>query len=232
MKIEQKWIVFYSEKYAARAKHKREEAIAKALKMIANPSKYKSTFDYGAAGYIKNLKIDKETGELSNIEDTLLLDLQKIEEEEQYDGYYALVTSELDDSDEKTIETYKGLWKIEESFKMTKSVYKSRPVYLHSIEHINAHFLICFLALLIGRLVEKRLDNKHSIAEITESLNKISCTHLEQNIWIFDFANDFTDKINAVFGTDFGKKAMRLKEIKDNLAMTKKKVAPVTIKNL
>ena len=221
MKVEQKWIVFYSKKYATRAKHKREEAIAKALKMIASPSKYKSSFDYGVAGYIKNLKIDKSTGEISNIEDTLFLDLQKIEEEEQYDGYYALITSELDNTDEQIIEIYKGLWRIEESFKITKSVFKSRPVFLHSEEHINAHFLICFLALLIGRIAEKRLGGKHTIAEITETLNKISCTHLEQNIWIFDFANDFIDEINVAFETDFGKKAMQLHEIKSNLANTK-----------
>ena len=221
MKVEQKWIVFYSEKYAVRAKYKREEAIAKALKMIATPAKYKSTFDYGAAGYIKNLKIDKSTGEISNIEDTLLLDLQKIEDEEKYDGYYAIITSELDDTDEKTIEIYKGLWRIEESFKITKSVFKSRPVFLHSKEHINAHFLICFLSLLIGRLAEKRLGGKHTIAEITETLNKISCTHLEQNVWIFDFASDFTDEINIAFETDFGKKVMLLHEIKRNLANTK-----------
>jgi transposase len=221
IKVEQKWIVFYSEKYAVRAKYKREETITKALKMIANPSKYKSTFDYGAAGYIKNLKIDKATGEISNIKETLLLDLQKIKEEEQYDGYYAIITSELDDSDENIINTYKGLWRIEESFKITKSVFKSRPIFLHIPEHINAHFLICFLALLIGRLVEKRLGGKHSIAEITRTLNKVSCTHLEQNIWIFDYANDFTDEINTVFNTDFGKKAMKLHEIKSNLAYTK-----------
>jgi hypothetical protein len=65
--IEQKWVVFYSEKYAVRAKHKREEAIAKAVKMIENPAKYRSSFDYGAAGYIENLKIDKETGEMNAV---------------------------------------------------------------------------------------------------------------------------------------------------------------------
>jgi transposase len=80
IKMEQKWIVFYSEKYAARAKHKREEAITKALNMIDNPAKYRRSFDYGAAGYIANLKVDRDTGEILNISDTLYLDMDKISE--------------------------------------------------------------------------------------------------------------------------------------------------------
>ena len=89
--VEQKWVVFYSEKYALRAKHAREEAIAKAVEMIRNPAKYRRTFEYGAAGYIENLKIDKDTGEIMNWDDVLILDTEKIEDEAKYDGYYAIV---------------------------------------------------------------------------------------------------------------------------------------------
>ena len=192
--------------------------------MIASPSKYKSTFDYGAAGYIKNLKIDKDTGEISNIEDTLLLDYDKIEEEEKYDGYYALMTSELDETDENIMEAYRGLWRIEESFKITKSVFRTRPIYLQNEDHINAHFLICFISLLIGRIVERRLGSKHTISRICEALGSASCTHLAQNIWLFNHTCEVTDDINAVFGTDFGKKAMRLSEIKANVASAKKAI--------
>jgi len=220
--VEQKWIVFYSEKYAARAKHKREEVIAKAARMIENPAKYRRTFDYGAAGYIENLKIDKETGEIMNTEDTLVLDTRKIEDEEKYDGYYAIVTSELDDADEHIIEMYRGLWRIEESFKVTKSILGTRPVYLRTNEHINAHFLICFIALLIARIVEMRLGGKYTISKITETLQNVACSHLDQNLWLFDFADEVTDECNAVFGTDFGRKAMTLQEIKKNFGKTKK----------
>jgi transposase len=220
--IEQKWVVFYSEKYAARARYKREEAIAKALKMIENPAKYRSTFDYGAAGYIENIKIDKETGEISNVDDTLILDREKIAEEEKYDGYYAIVTSELDDPDEHIIDTYRGLWRIEESFKVTKSTLKSRPVYLRTEKHINAHFLICFIALLIARITELRLEGKYTIAQITETLRKVECSNIDQNLWLFDYTDDVTDDMNAVFGTDFGQQVMSLKNIRKNLGMTKR----------
>jgi len=220
--LEQKWIVYYSEKYAARAKHKREEAIAKALKMIKNPSKYKRAYDFGAAGYIINLKVDKDTGEILNVEEALLLDTEKIKEEEKFDGYYAIVTSELDDSDEHIIDLYRGLWRIEESFKVTKSVLDARPIFMRTPEHINAHFLICFVALLIARIVELRLDGKHTIAAITETLRKVACSNIDQNHWLFDFADEITDQMNIAFGTDFGRKTMTLKEIKKNLGSAKK----------
>ena len=220
--VEQKWIVHYSEKYALRAKHKREEAVAKALDMIKNPSKYKRTFDYGAAGYIQNLKVDKETGEILNIEDTLILDEERIREEEKYDGYYAIITSELDDSDEHIIDLYHGLWHIEESFKVTKSVLEARPVFLRTAEHINAHFLICFVALLISRIVELRLEHKYTIETITETLRKIEASNIDQNLWLFDFADEVTDAMNAAFDTDFGRKVMTFLEIKKNIGETKR----------
>jgi transposase len=220
--IEQKWVVFYSDKYAARAKHKREEAIAKAIKMIENPSKYRRTFDYGAAGYIENIKIDKETGEISNVDDTLILDREKIAEEEKYDGYYAIVTSELDDPDEHIIDTYRGLWRIEESFKVTKSTLEARPVYLRTEEHINAHFLICFIALLIARIVELRLGGKYTIAKIVETLRKVECSNIDQNLWLFDHTDEVTDDMNAAFGTDFGLKTMTLKNIRKSLGLAKR----------
>jgi transposase len=222
VKLEQKWVACYSQKYADRSRHKRAEAIAKAQMMIQNPAKYKNTLDYGAAGYIANLKVDEETGEVLNIKDTLVLDTKKIEDEEKYDGYYAIVTSELDDSDEHIFAMYRGLWQIEESFKVTKSVLGARPIYLRTEDHINAHFLICFISLLIARVVEMKLGEKYTIAKITETLRKVECSHVDQNVWLFDYADEVTEAMNGVFGTDFGKKFMILKEIKKNLGDAKK----------
>jgi transposase len=222
VKVEQKWIVYYSQKYADRAKHKREEAIQKAVKMIASPSKYQRTYDYGAAGYIVNLKVCKETGEIINIDDTLLLDTERIAQEEKLDGYYAIVTSELDADDEHLISMYKGLWEIEESFKITKSVLGTNPIYLRTGEHINAHFLTCFISLLIARIAEMRLGGEYTVEQITETLRNVACSHINQNMWLFDYTDDITDRMNEVFGTDFGRKYMTLKEIKSALGAAKK----------
>ena len=221
VKVEQKQIAFYSEKYAKRAKYKREEVVAKAIKMIAEPSKYQRSFDHGAAGYIKNLKIDKNTGEILNVEDNLQLDIAKIEEEEKYDGYYAIVTSELDD-DAHILEMYRGLWQIEETFKVSKGVLGTRPIYLQTQEHINAHFLICFISLLIARAIEIRLGRKYTISKITETLRKITCSRVEQNIWLFNYRDEVTDLMNSIFGTDFGQKYLTQEKIKNNFSLSKK----------
>jgi len=223
--VEQKWVAFYSEKYAIRAKHKREETLAKATDMIKNPAKYKGTLDYGAAGYINNLKVDKNTGEILETDSILSINYERIAEEEKYDGYYALITSELDDTDEHIVSMYRGLWRIEESFKITKSVLGVRPIYLNTPEHVNAHMLICFISLLIGRIIEKRLDGKYTIQKITETLQKIACTNIGQNIWAFDFADTITEDLNFAFGTDFGLRQMSLQEIKCNFSQSKKVTA-------
>jgi hypothetical protein len=222
VKIEQKQIVFWSEKYAARARRKREETIAKAYELIKNPAKYRRALDYGAASYISNIKIDSKTGEIVNYKDKLMLDMEKIKNEAKYDGYYSIVSSELDDADEHIIDMYRGLWRIEESFKVTKSVLEARPIFLRTPEHINAHFLICFIALLIGRITEMRLGGKYTLAKIADTLRKVSCSHIAQNLWLFDFADSVTDEMNVAFGTDFGRKVMTLGEIKKNLGTAKK----------
>lgn len=143
--------------------------------------------------------------------------------EAKYDGYYAIVTSELDDTDEHIIDTYHQLWHIEDSFKVTKKVLGTRPIFLRTEEHINAHFLTCFVSLLVCRLVELRLGGKHTIEKITDTLRNVACSNIDQNYWLFDFADDITDDINAAFGTDFGRKTMTLKEIKNNFAQSKKR---------
>jgi len=222
IKLEQKWIAFYSDKYARRAKRKRAEVIAKAQAMIKNPGKYKGILDYGAAGYIKNLKVDKETGEVLSPIDVMFIDEERIKEEETLDGYYAIITSELDTADTEIVNTYRGLWRIEESFKITKSILGSRPIFVRNEKHINAHFLTCFVSLLIARIIEKRLGGKYTTKTITETLQKVACSNITQNIWLFDYADEVTDDMNKAFGTNFGRKQMLLQEVKKIFSLTKK----------
>ncbi len=152
--VDQKQVVFYSRKYAERSKKQREAVISKALDLIAKPSNYQKATSVGAAGYVKNLEFDKNTGEILDTGKKMLLDEERIRQEERFDGYYAIVTSELDESDDNIIEMYRGLWRIEKSFKITKSNLNARPVNLTIRDHINAHFFICFIALIIARIVE------------------------------------------------------------------------------
>ncbi len=221
--IDQKQVVFYSRKYAERSKKQREAVISKARDLIKKPSNYQKATSVGAAGYVKNLEFDKDTGEILNTGKKMFLDEERIKQEEQFDGYYAIVTSELDESDGNIIEMYRGLWKIEESFKITKSNLSARPVYLTRRDHINAHFLICFIALVIARIVEMCLKNKYSIEKILNSLRSVSCSHMDSNHYLFDYADEVTDDINDVFHLNIGQKVMTLGDIKKTFAAVKKR---------
>lgn len=214
--IYQKQMAYYSQKYAKKQKKDREKVLEKAKDLIANPAKYNKATSYGAADYINNIKFVKETGEISDGQ-ALSLDLEKIQEEEKYDGFYAIVTSEKHLPDKEIHSIYRGLWKIEESFKVIKSEFKTRPVHLTLEDHIDGHFLICFTTLVIMRVMEHLTGSKHSVKVIRESLLRYSCSYLEKNFYLFDFRNDVTKTFEQVFGFDFSKKIMALSEIKNIL---------------
>lgn len=220
MTIYQKQLAYYSKKYAEKQKRERELVLQKARDLMANPGKYTRATSVGASAYIKNLRFVKETGEIPDGL-ALSLNLERIKEEEKYDGYYSIVTSEKQLSDQEIHHIYKGLWEIEESFKIIKSEFKARPVYLKTEDHIKAHFLICFVSLLIMRILEVKLEQKYSVKQIRETLIRYSCSYLDQNYYLFDYRDDVLKTMEEVFGLDLGKKIMTTKEIKKILQYVK-----------
>ena len=222
VRIDEKQVVFYSADYDAKAKALRKVTLMKAYDLINNPSKYNQAISYGAAKYVKNLTFDPDTGEILTTRQRPIFDEEKLREEEKFDGYYAIITSEWKKEDQEIIEIYRGLWRIEEAFKVTKSDLRSRPVYLSREDHIQAHFLICFVALVIIRLLALRLGNKYSIPSIVESLNKASGSILEENWYVFDHTDEIIETISEVLGVDLSCKYLRLGEIKKILGATKK----------
>jgi len=222
VRIDEKQVVFYSRDYDRKAKMDREPALLKALDLAKNPSKYNKATSYGAAKYLKNLAFDPKTGEVITAKQKPVFDEKKLREEEKFDGYYAIVTSEWQKTDEEIIDIYRGLWQIEEAFKVTKSDLKSRPVYHSREDHIEAHFLICFVALVIARLLVLRLGNKFSIPKIVESLNKASGSCLEENWYVFNHKDEVTNAVGEMLGVDLERKYQTLGEIKKMLGATKK----------
>ena len=220
--VDEKQVVFWSEKYARRAKAERETALAKARDLAQNPGNYTRATSYGAAKYVKKIDYDKETGEILTSSSILDIDEEKIREEEALDGYYMLLTSEMETSDDEIIDVYRGLWRIEESFKVTKSELEARPVYVWTKEHIEAHFLTCFVALTIARILENKLERKYSVGKILDSLSKAECSLLQQNYYLFDYYDEVLREIGAIMDIDFGKRIRTLGEIKKILAKTKK----------
>lgn len=224
--VDEKQVVFWSAKYAKRAKAEREAALIKARDLAANPGNYTRATSYGAAKYVKKVEFDKETGEILTASSMLDIDEERILGEEALDGYYVLLTSEMDTPDDEIIDIYRGLWRIEESFRITKSELEARPVYVWTKEHIEAHFLICFVALTIARILETKLDRKYSIGTILDSLTKAGCSLVQQNYYLFDYYDEVLKDIGKISGIDFSKRIRTLGEIKKMLAETKKQEIP------
>ena len=213
VRTDQKQIVYYSQKYADKQKRDRNLMIERAKDLIAHPQKYNRVTASGSAAYINNIKFDKSTGAVADGLN-LSLKMDKILEEEKYDGYYSIVTSELNMSDTELRRKYRGLAKIEETFKITKSELDGRPVFVWTKEHIESHFLTCFVALVITRLLEKNLKNKYSIHKIIESLKNYNSIPIEHDICIQNYTDEIITELGKILNINFSRKYLTLAEIK------------------
>lgn len=216
VELDVKYVAFWSADYDARAKAQRARVLEKSKKIASSKAKYDHAKSYGAARYVKETVFDVTTGEIKK---TLLeIDEEAIAEDEKYDGYYLIITSETKKSEGEIIDIYRGLWRIEESFKVTKSQLEDRPVRVWTPEHIEAHFLVCYVALVIIRLIQLDFDYRYSAGKILGELKALQCSHLKDNVWHFDYRTDLSDELCENAGVTFNLEIMTLKEIKGELA--------------
>jgi transposase len=220
--LAEKQVVFYSPEYDARAKADRASVIQKARAIIMNPGNFNKKNTYGAAKYIRQIEYDKTTGVIITPVNALHFDEAALAEDEKYDGFYVIVTSRHFESDDWVIDTYRGLWRIEETFKVTKSDLEARPVWLTRTDRIEAHFLICFIALVIIRLLQKKMGYTFSTTKILDSLSKVCCSHLKNNVHLFDYTDNVATQIENLLNIDFGQKFRTQAEIKNIVGLVKK----------
>jgi transposase len=221
--IDEKQVVFWSKKYADKARAERAEILKKAHDIISDPQKHNKSTAHGAAAYIQNITYDKKTGEIYPEPGKMLIfNEEKAAEDAKYDGYYCIITSELDMADQRVIEIYRGLSDIEDNFKVSKSDLDIRPVHVSREERINAHVLTCFISLVILRLIQKKTEYMFTPEQIITCLNNISCSLEHTNLYMFDYRSNISDCIGKAFGIDFTNKRLRLSEIKNILASAKK----------
>lgn len=198
-------IVTYSPKYKAYQKRIRGQEIARAVKMIEQPGrKRRGKNQNDPARFIKSTAIT-ENGEVAgrNIYD---LDSDRISEEEMYDGFYAVITN-LEGDVGEILKINRQRWEIEENFRIMKTDFEARPVYVRRDERIKAHFLICYISLLVYRLLEKKLGNAYTCNEILGTLRSMQVTLLsKESGYIPSYKRtDMTDDLHKVFGfhTDY-----------------------------
>lgn len=166
--LEQRLIITFSVKYQEYQKRIRENQINRAKKLLeTNPSKIGKPKQNDMKRFIQSVSTTSD-GEVAE-ENYYSINEDIIAEEAKYDGLYAVCTN-LEDEVEEIIAINKNRWEIEESFRIMKSEFKSRPVYLSRDDRIRAHFTTCFLALVIYRYLEHNLDEKYTVSEIIETL--------------------------------------------------------------
>lgn len=219
--LEQRLIVTYSVKYQEYQKNIRNCQINRAKKIIAsNPNKLKKPKQNDPKRFIKTLNVTND-GELAD-RSIYAINQRVIDEEAKYDGLYAVCTN-LEDSVEDIIKVNHRRWEIEESFRIMKTDFKSRPVFHSKDEMIKAHFLTCFLALVVFRYVEKRLDEKYTAPEIIDTLRDMNLKLENSDSYIPNYIRtDLTDSLHDKFGFRSDFEVITVKNIKKILKQTKK----------
>ena len=204
-KTEEILLVTYSPKYARYQKNIRSKQIERAQSMISKGGKLKSKRNNpnDPARFIQSTHTT-ENGEVSS-ETYYSLNQNAISEEAMYDGYYA-VTTNIDGDIKDIIAINKRRWQIEECFRIIKTDFEARPVYLQLKDRIEAHFLICYLALVVYRLLEIKLNHRYTIKETLDTLRKMQLYDLGPHGYIPIYQRtDITDALHEVFDfrTDF-----------------------------
>jgi len=215
-------IITYSPAYALYQKLVRQAQLERAEKMIAlkNAKKQRKNPN-DPARFVKVTSVTDD-GEIAQ-KKLYSLDEEAIEKEAFYDGFYAVCTNLIDDSVKDIISVSEGRWKIEESFRIMKTDFESRPVYVSREDRIRAHFLTCYLALLIYRILEKKVGNGFTSDEIIYTLRDYNLLKVNGEGYIPEYRRTpLTDRLHEVFGFRTDTEIVPTRKLKSIIASTKK----------
>ena len=218
--LEQKLIVSYSPKYKAYQQSIREKQVLRAQKIADTPSSTKKKRPHDPKRFITEVHCTSD-GEIAENQ-ILSIDTSKIAAEEQYDGFYGVCTN-LEDDTKAIITINKRRWEIEESFRILKSEFKARPVYLSRDDRIRAHFTTCFLALLVYRLLEKKLDEQYTSSELVNILKEMNFMELKGEGYVPTYIRtDLTDELHEKFNFRTDTQIVDTNKMKKIIKQTKK----------
>ncbi len=202
--FEEKIIVTFSLKYQEYQQNIRNSQLERAVQSINSGSAKRSTKNQNDYRRFIEKTSTTDSGELPT-KDNYTLNYSKIEEEARYDGFYAVATN-LEDKACDIIKINRQRWKIEECFRIMKTEFKSRPVYVQRESRIKAHFITCYLALVIYRYLEKRLNCEYTCEQILETLQDMNIREMTCEGFIPTYTRtNLTDTLHDKFGfrTDY-----------------------------
>lgn len=219
--LEQKLIVTYSIKYKNYQRQIRKSQIERAQKLLnSNPTKLSKSNQNDYKRFIKKTSCTSD-GEIADNE-LYALNNETIVAEEAYDGFYAVCTN-LEGSAQEIIQINQRRWEIEECFRIMKSEFKARPVYLSREDRIKAHFTTCFMSLIIYRLLEKKLGNKFTCNEVISGLREMNFYEIKGEGYIPTYTRtDFTDALHETFGFRTDYEIIKKTLMKKVFSMTKR----------
>ena len=218
--LSQRLIVSYSPKYSAYQKNVRNSQIERAQKLINNPSSVDKNRQNDPKRFVKSSSVTAD-GEVAD-KKVLSLNQSAIDNEAMFDGFYAVCTT-LEDDISDIIKVNKRRWEIEESFRILKSDFKARPVYLKRDDRIKAHFTTCFLSLLIYRILEHKLEEKYSSNQIISTLRNMNFFKIAGSGYAPTYMRtDLTDALHKTFNFRTDTEIVPLNTMKKILKQTKK----------
>lgn len=219
--LEQKIIVTYSIKYRNYQRKLRNNQIERAQKTIdSNPGKLKKSSQNDYKRFIQKTCCTSD-GEIAKKE-IYNINTELITVEEAFDGFYAVCTN-LEDDVHEIVKVNKRRWEIEECFRIMKSEFKARPVYLSRDDRIIAHFITCFIALIIYRILEKKLEEKYTCHEILKKLKEMDFYKIKGEGYVPTYIrDDLTDDLHKAFGFKTDYQIVSKRQMKNIFNVTKK----------
>ena len=215
-------LITYSPKYALYQKSIRDAQVSRAEKMVRDKSVKKQRRNPNDPARFVKVTAATDDGEVAS-QKSFALDQDKIDAEAMYDGFYAVCTDLVDDDVKDILKVSEGRWEIEESFRIMKSDFEARPVFLHRDDRIRAHFLVCFFALLVYRLLEKKLGEGHTTGQIIDTLREYKFLKVNGQGYLPEYKRtDLTDLLHNTFGFHADTQIITPAAMKKIIADTKK----------
>lgn len=221
VELEQQLIVTYSIKYRNYLRTIRNQQVERALKAVGNGTKAVERKKQNDPRRFIRADHSTKDGEAAD-RTAYYIDEAAIAKEEMYDGFYAVCTS-LDDKPDAIVKVNQRRWEIEECFRIMKTEFHARPVYLKRQERIAAHFITCFIALIIYRYLEKKLDSRFTCSQIIEALQEMNFVRHEGKGYQPTYMRtELTDALHEAFGFRTSQEIVPIKKMKKICSATKK----------
>ena len=226
--VKEKEIVYWSKKHYEKELHQNKKFIEYLESCKDNPDKLKDK-QRKSQEFIEVIDVDKKTGEVIKTKKIVVFLEEKLKKYKETLGFYSIVTSEIEEDDKEIINRYHGLSRIEDSFRIIKSDLEGRPIFVRLEEHIKAHFLICFIALTIIRIIQYKIlkhENKSTLnvdgweqgitaERLKEALNEFNADHFYNEYYKISEINDEIKQILKSNNEEFEFKDYTLNEIKE-----------------